>query len=79
VAKGNHKSKRLSEAEVRECLSKDTSIVCPIDNRTFRDAVKTLFCGTAYWEDSFQTDELEKDSICLNCASKIALLASHVS
>jgi protein MPE1 len=68
------KSKGLSEAEVRERPSKDPSIVCPIDNRIFRDAVKTPCCGTSYCEDCIQTHLLEKDFICPNCASKVASL-----
>ena len=68
------KSKGLSEAEVRERPSKDPSIVCPIDNRILRDAVKTPCCGTAYCEDCIQTHLLEKDFICPNCASKVASL-----
>jgi protein MPE1 len=68
------KSKGLSEVEVRERPSKDPSIVCPIDNRIFRDAVKTPCCGTAYCEDCIQTHLLEKDFICPSCASKVASL-----
>jgi protein MPE1 len=68
------KFKGLSEAEVRERPSKDLSIVCPIDNRIFRDAVKTPCCGVAYCEDCIQTHLLEKDFICPNCASKVASL-----
>ncbi len=68
------KSKSLSEAEVRERPSKDPTIVCSIDNRIFRDAVKTPCCGTAYCEDCIQTHLLEKDFICPNCASKVASL-----
>ena len=68
------KSKGLSEAEVRERPSKDSSIVCPIDNRILRDAVKTPCCRTAYCEDCIQTHLLEKDFICPHCASKVASL-----
>ncbi|KAH9995415.1 DWNN domain-containing protein [Russula compacta] len=68
------KSKGLSEAEVRERPSKDPSIVCPIDNRILRDAVKTPCCGTAYCEECIQTHLLEKDFICPHCASKVASL-----
>ncbi|KAI0285796.1 DWNN domain-containing protein [Russula aff. rugulosa BPL654] len=68
------KSKGLSEAEIRERPSKDPSIVCPIDNRILRDAVKTPCCGTAFCEDCIQTHLLEKDFICPNCASKVASL-----
>ncbi|KAH9967203.1 DWNN domain-containing protein [Russula dissimulans] len=68
------KSKALSEAEVRERPSKDPSIVCPIDNRILRDAVKTPCCGTAYCEDCIQTHLLEKDFICPYCGSKVASL-----
>ncbi|KAI9432614.1 hypothetical protein H4582DRAFT_2058495, partial [Lactarius indigo] len=59
-----NKSKSLSEAEVRERPSKDPTIICPIDNRIFRDAVKTPCCGTAYCEDCIQSHLLEKDFIC---------------
>jgi len=68
------KSKSLSETEVRERPSKDPTIVCSIDNKIFRDAVKTPCCGTAYCEDCIQTHLLEKDFICPNCASKVASL-----
>jgi len=68
------KSKGVSEAEVRDRPSKDPSIVCPIDNRILRDAVKTPCCGTAYCEDCIQTHLLEKDFICPHCASKVASL-----
>ncbi|KAI9460110.1 DWNN-domain-containing protein [Lactarius psammicola] len=69
-----NKSKSLSEAEVRERPSKDPTIVCSIDNRILRDAVKTPCCGTAYCEDCIQTHLLEKDFICPSCASKVASL-----
>ncbi|KAI9445590.1 DWNN-domain-containing protein [Lactarius indigo] len=69
-----NKSKSLSEAEVRERPSKDPTIICPIDNRIFRDAVKTPCCGTAYCEDCIQSHLLEKDFICPSCASKVASL-----
>jgi protein MPE1 len=68
------KSKGVSEAEVRERPSKDPGIVCPIDHRILRDAVKTPCCGTAYCEDCIQTHLLEKDFICPHCASKVASL-----
>ncbi|KAF8272423.1 DWNN domain-containing protein [Lactarius quietus] len=68
------KSKSLSEAEVRERPPKDPTIVCSIDNKIFRDAVKTPCCGSAYCEDCIQTHLLEKDFICPNCASKVASL-----
>jgi hypothetical protein len=68
------KSKALSEAEVRERPSKDPSIVCPIDNRILRDAVKTPCCGTAYCEDCIQTHLLDKDFICPLCGAKVASL-----
>ncbi|KAI9459043.1 DWNN-domain-containing protein [Russula earlei] len=68
------KSKALSEAEIRERPSKDPSIVCAIDKRILRDAVKTPCCGTAYCEDCIQTHLLEKDFICPCCGSKVASL-----
>ncbi|KAI0305857.1 DWNN-domain-containing protein [Multifurca ochricompacta] len=68
------KPKALSETEVRERPSRDPSIVCLIDNRIFRDAVKTPCCGAPYCEDCIQTHLLEKDFICPNCGSKVASL-----
>lgn len=66
--------KGLTVAEVRERPSTDPSLVCPIDNKLFRDAVKTPCCGTAYCEECIQTHLLERDFICPNCAKKVASL-----
>ncbi|KAJ7696611.1 DWNN domain-containing protein [Mycena rosella] len=66
--------KGLTVAEVRERLPSDSSLVCPIDNQLFRDAVKTPCCGTHYCEECIQTHLLERDFICPNCAKKIASL-----
>ncbi|GJE91192.1 DWNN-domain-containing protein [Phanerochaete sordida] len=68
------KSKGLSEAEVRERTPSDPSLVCPIDNKLFRDAVKTPCCGTLYCEECIQTYLLERDFVCPNCGNKIASL-----
>ncbi|KAI0057472.1 DWNN-domain-containing protein [Artomyces pyxidatus] len=68
------KPKGLSETEIRERPSKDPSIVCPIDNQIFRDAVKTPCCGTPYCEECIQTHLLEKDFICPKCGTKVASL-----
>ncbi|KAJ6581563.1 DWNN domain-containing protein [Mycena capillaripes] len=66
--------KGLTVAEVRERTTNDPSLVCPIDSKLFRDAVKTPCCGTHYCEECIQTHLLERDFICPNCAKKIASL-----
>ncbi|KAJ7116047.1 DWNN domain-containing protein [Mycena epipterygia] len=66
--------KGLTVAEVRERMPSDPSLVCPIDNKLFRDAVKTPCCGTHYCEECIQTHLLERDFICPNCTKKIASL-----
>ncbi|KAJ7155344.1 DWNN domain-containing protein [Mycena crocata] len=66
--------KGLTVAEVRERMPSDPSLVCSIDNKLFRDAVKTPCCGTHYCEECIQTHLLERDFICPNCAKKIASL-----
>lgn len=48
--------------------------MCPIDNKLFRDAVKTPCCGTLYCEECIQTHLLERDFICPHCGKKIASL-----
>ncbi|KAJ7890471.1 DWNN domain-containing protein [Mycena olivaceomarginata] len=66
--------KGLTVAEVRERTTNDPSLVCPIDSKLFRDAVKTPCCGTHYCEECIQTHLLERDFICPNCAKKIPSL-----
>ncbi|KAF8809466.1 DWNN-domain-containing protein [Phlegmacium glaucopus] len=66
--------KGLTAAEVREKVPTDASLTCPIDNKLFRDAVKTPCCGTLYCEECVQTHLLERDFICPNCSKKIASL-----
>nr|GAT45681.1 predicted protein [Mycena chlorophos] len=66
--------KGLTAAEVHERSPTDPSLACPIDNKLFRDAVKTPCCGTNYCEECIQTHLLERDFICPNCAKKIASL-----
>ncbi|KAJ3826779.1 DWNN domain-containing protein [Lentinula raphanica] len=68
-------NKILTAAEVRERNTpSDATLVCPIDNKLFRDAVKTPCCGTSYCEDCIQTHLLERDFICPSCGKKIASL-----
>jgi hypothetical protein len=64
----------LTAAEVREKTPTDASLVCPIDNKLFRDAVKTPCCGTLYCEECIQTYLLERDFLCPNCAKKVPSL-----
>ncbi|KAI5833403.1 DWNN-domain-containing protein [Schizophyllum commune Tattone D] len=66
--------KGLTEAEVRERPPSDESLSCPIDNKLFRDAVKTPCCGTSYCEECIQTHLLERDFICPSCGKKIPSL-----
>ncbi|KAI0343058.1 DWNN-domain-containing protein [Trametopsis cervina] len=68
------RSKGLSEADIRERMPSDPTLMCPIDNKLFKLAVKTPCCGTAYCEDCIQTHLLERDFVCPNCGSKIASL-----
>jgi len=66
--------KGLTEADIRERTPSDPSLACPIDNKLFRDAVKTPCCGTLYCEECIQTHLLERDFICPNCGKKISSL-----
>ncbi|KAF8906284.1 DWNN domain-containing protein [Gymnopilus junonius] len=66
--------KGLTPAEIREKVPSDASLACPIDNKLFRDAVKTPCCSKAYCEECIQTYLLERDFICPNCGKKIASL-----
>ncbi len=68
------KSKGLTAVDVREKVPSDPFLACPIDNRLFRDAVKTPCCNTAYCEECIQTHLLERDFVCPNCGKKIASL-----
>lgn len=68
------RAKGLTAAEVRERTPTDPSLVCPIDNKLFRDAVKTPCCGTQYCEECIQTHLLERDFLCPSCGKKIASL-----
>ena len=71
--------KGLTAAEVRERTPTDKSLVCPIDNKLFRDAVKTPCCDTRYCEECIQTHLLERDFVCPSCGKKIASLDKLVS
>ncbi|KAK7025255.1 hypothetical protein R3P38DRAFT_3269965 [Favolaschia claudopus] len=66
--------KGLTVAEVRERTTNDPALVCPIDHKLFRDAVKTPCCGTHYCEECVQTHLLERDFVCPNCSKKIPSL-----
>ncbi|KAF9017386.1 DWNN-domain-containing protein [Hymenopellis radicata] len=68
------KAKALTTADVRDRVPSDATLVCPIDNKLFRDAVKTPCCGASYCEECIQTHLLERDFICPNCSKKIASL-----
>jgi protein MPE1 len=67
-------SKWLTAEDVRERAPADPQLTCPIDNKLFRDAVKTPCCGTTYCEECIQTHLLERDFTCPNCAKKVPSL-----
>ncbi|KAJ8521260.1 hypothetical protein ONZ45_g2059 [Pleurotus djamor] len=71
--------KGITVAEVREKAPTDSSLACPIDNKLFRDAMKTPCCEKAYCEECIQTHLLEKDFMCPNCNKKIASLDKLVA
>jgi len=71
--------KGLTAAEVRERTPADSSLACPIDNKLFRDAVKTPCCGTLYCEECIETHLLEHDFICPNCSNRVASLDKLVT
>lgn len=66
--------KGLTEADIRERRPTDLSLICSIDNRLYRDAVKTPCCEKAYCEECIQTHLLENDFVCPNCQKKITSL-----
>ncbi|KAF8549419.1 DWNN-domain-containing protein, partial [Imleria badia] len=68
------RSKGPSVADVRERPPSDPALACPIDNRLFRDAVKTPCCETTYCEECIQTHLLERDFVCPKCGKKILSL-----
>jgi protein MPE1 len=68
------RAKSLTVADVRERTPTDPTLVDPLDNKLFRDAMKTPCCGTTYSEENIQTHLLERDFICPNCGKKIASL-----
>jgi len=68
------RTKGLSEADVRDRTPSDPSMICPIDNKLFKDAKKTPCCGTLYCEECIESHLLERNFICPNCGRKIASL-----
>ncbi|CAL1715023.1 unnamed protein product [Somion occarium] len=66
--------KGLTEADIREKMPSDPALSCPIDNKLFKDAVKTPCCGKLYCEECIQTHLLERDFVCPNCGAKIPSL-----
>lgn len=68
------RAKGLTSAEIREKAPTDPSLACPIDNKLFREAVKTPCCGKHYCEECIQTHLLERDFVCPNCSKKVPSL-----
>lgn len=64
----------LTESDVRERTPTDPTLVCPIDNQLFRDAVKSPCCGTTFCEECIQTHLLEHDFVCPQCTKKVPSL-----
>ncbi|KIJ65554.1 hypothetical protein HYDPIDRAFT_110662 [Hydnomerulius pinastri MD-312] len=73
------RAKGLTVADVRERAPTDPTLACPIDNRLFRDAVKTPCCETTYCEECIQLHLLERDFICPKCSKKVASLDKLVA
>ncbi|EPS37844.1 hypothetical protein H072_8396 [Dactylellina haptotyla CBS 200.50] len=59
-----------AEARVLE----EKGLACPIDNKLFKDAVKTPCCGKTYCDDCIQNALVESDLVCPNCDTKDVLL-----
>ena len=53
-------------------------MACPIDNRLFKECVKTPCCGTRYCEECIHAYLLDHDFICPKCNKKIHSL-EHLS
>jgi len=68
------KPKVLTEADIRERVPSDPELVCPIDNKLFREAMKTPCCGTVYCEECIETRLQEQGFDCPHCSNKIPSL-----
>ncbi|TFK73774.1 DWNN-domain-containing protein [Pluteus cervinus] len=68
------RARGLTAADVRDKAPTDSSLACPIDNKLFRNAVRTPCCGTVYCEECVETHLLERDFTCPNCSKKISSL-----
>ena len=65
----------LTAEDVRERQPPaDSSIVCSMCQRLFREAVKTPCCNKTYCEECVQTFLLERDFQCPGCGAKIPSL-----
>ncbi|KIY65510.1 DWNN-domain-containing protein [Cylindrobasidium torrendii FP15055 ss-10] len=73
------KIKALTASDVRDRVPADSSLACGVDNKLFRDAVKTPCCGTPYCEECIQTHLLERDFVCPSCSKKIPSLDTLIA
>ncbi|KAK6359810.1 E3 ubiquitin-protein ligase rbbp6 [Orbilia brochopaga] len=62
------------EAAAEAKLLEERGLVCPIDNKLFKDAVKTPCCKKTYCDDCIQNALVESDLVCPNCDTKEVLL-----
>ena len=64
----------MTAADIRERTDNDPSLLCPIDNKLYREAVKTPCCGSLFCEECIQTYLLEHDFLCESCGKKVLSL-----
>ncbi|KAJ6260606.1 hypothetical protein Dda_4832 [Drechslerella dactyloides] len=62
------------EAAAEAKILEEKGLVCPIDNKLFKDAVKTPCCKKTYCDDCIQNALVESDLVCPNCDTKEVLL-----
>lgn len=53
-------------------MPSDPALMCPIDNKLFKQAVKTPCCNTSYCEECILSHLVERDFVCPNCGNKIS-------
>ncbi|KAK6520618.1 E3 ubiquitin-protein ligase rbbp6 [Arthrobotrys conoides] len=62
------------EAAAEAKILEEKGLACPIDNKLFKDAVKTPCCKKTYCDDCIQNALVESDLVCPNCDTKEVLL-----
>ncbi|EWC46504.1 hypothetical protein DRE_04227 [Drechslerella stenobrocha 248] len=62
------------EAAAEAKMLEEQGLACPIDNKLFKDAVKTPCCKRTYCDDCIQNALVESDLVCPSCDTKEVLL-----